>query len=165
MILLVTPNLRGQECAIAIKEFSGHEVVLAESLQQATSLLRANEYVGVVLDQYLTETETTQASALMEHVGTAIPIQVNLAVSGLERVVREVQAALQRRTREEMIARRAAHEHLHSELSGTVTALVLHCDLAIAMPDLPEAAREKLQGARDLVQKLRTQLHTEMDVN
>ena len=162
MILLVTPNLRGEECAAAIKEATGSEVVLAESLQRATGLLRANEYDSVVLDQYLLETEEEQTSTLMEHLGTAIPVQVNLAVSAMERVVREVRAAVQRRDREQMIARRSAQQALRSELNSTVTALLLDCELAIATPDLPPATAEKLQAARDLVQRLRTQLSAEM---
>jgi hypothetical protein len=161
MILLVTPNLRGEECAVAIKEATGREVALADSLQGATGLLRTNEYVGVVLDQYLLETEPDQTSTLMEHLGTAIPVQVNLAVSGMERVVREVRAAVERRAREQTLARRAAQETLQSELNSTLTALLLNCDLAIATPELPSATVEKLQAARALVQKLRTQLRSE----
>lgn len=165
MILLVTPNVRGRACAAAISEAIGQEVVVAESLQRATALLRANEYVSVVLDQYLLETEADAASTLMEHLGTAIPVQVNLAVSGLDRLVREVGAAVQRRSREEIIARRAAQETLHSELNGTVTALLLHCELAIATPGLPAETVEKLQSARELVNKLRMQLHSEINKN
>jgi DNA-binding NtrC family response regulator len=162
MILLVTPNSRGQECATALSEATGIEVVVAESLQRATTLLRTNEYVAVVLDQYLLETEADQTSTLMKHLGNAIPVQVNLAVSRMERLVREVQAAVQRRKREQVIARRAAQERLQSELSGTVTALLLHCDLAMAVPGLPPATVDKLQAARELVNKLRTQLHSEI---
>lgn len=161
MILLVTPNLRGEECAAALREATGNQVVIAESLQRATSLLRSNEYVTVVLDQYLLETEADETSTLMEHLGIAIPVQVNLAVSGMDRLVREVRAAVQRRKREELAARRAAEETLHSELNGTLTALLLNCELAIATPGLPAATLGKLQSARELVNKLRTQLHPE----
>lgn len=162
MILLVTPNQHGEECAAAIKEATGCEVALAESLQQATGLLRANEFISVVLDQYLLEAEENQASALMEHLGTAIPAQVNLAVSGMERVAREVRAATQRRTREQTIARRAAQQALQSQLNSTVTALLLDCELALASPGLPAATTEKLQGARDLAQRLRRQLEADV---
>ncbi len=161
MILLVTPNLKGEDCALALTEATGSEVEVVQSLQEATSSLRANQYDSVVLDQYLLETETGQASTLMEHLGTAIPVQVNLAVSGMERMVREVRAALQRPAREQVIARRAAQEALRNELNSTVTALLLHCELALASLDLPTTAAEKLRAAHELVGRLRTQLNSE----
>jgi hypothetical protein len=76
-------------------------------------------------------------------------------------VVREVRAAVERRAREQTLARRAAQETLQNELNSTLTALLLNCDLAIATPELPAATMEKLQAARALVQKLRTQLRSE----
>src|SRR5271168_290148 len=105
MILLVTPSERASECAAALHEATGEEVVIAESLARATTLLRAECYLAVVLDQYLLETEPDEAGTTIEHLGTAIPVQVNLAISGIERLVREVRAALQRRQREEVRAR------------------------------------------------------------
>jgi hypothetical protein len=165
MILLVTPNLRGRECAAALSEAIGIEAVVTESLQRATTLLRTQEYDSVVLDQYLLETEAEQTGTLMEHLGSAIPVQVNLAVSGMDRLVREVRAAVERRKREQAIARRVAQESLQSELSDTVTALLLHCELAIASPGLPPSTVERLQAARELVDKLRMQLHSGISKN
>ena len=111
-------------------------------------------------DQYLLETEPDEAGATIEHLDTAIPVQVNLAISGMERLVREVRAAVQRREREELTARRAAIEKLHCELSGTVTALLLSTELAMGTPELPTAAAEKLDSVYELVQQLRKQLET-----
>jgi hypothetical protein len=160
MILLVTPNLRGEECAAALSEVTGEEVSVAESLRQATGLLRTNSYISVVFDQYLLETEAEETETLMQHLGMAIPVQVNLAVSGLDRLAREVRAAVQRRKREEVVARRAAERMLYSELNGTITALLLQCELAMAAPGMPEVALEKVDAAHALVKKLREQLHS-----
>jgi hypothetical protein len=96
----------------------------------------------------------------MQHLGTAIPVQVNLAISGLDRVVREVRAAVDRRKREEAAARQAAVGTLHSELNGTLTALLLECELALRVPGIPAAVTEKLQSAHALVKKIRSQLET-----
>ena len=161
MILLVTPNLRAEECAAALREATGEEIVLAESLRRATTRLRADSYLSVVLDQYLLEAEPDETETLMQHLGDAIPVQVNLAISGLDRLVREVRAAVQRRKHEEVLARRAAQKTLHSELNGTVTALLLTCELALSTPDLPPAVLEKLHSAHALVEKLRSQLREE----
>jgi hypothetical protein len=160
MILLVTPSERASECAAALHEATGEEVVVAESLARATTLLRAECYLAVVLDEYLLETEPHEAGTTLEHLGTAIPVQVNLAISGMERLVREVRAAMQRRQREEVKARQAAVGRLHSELNGTVTALLLSIELALETPGLPAAANEKLQSVHELVKKLRKQLES-----
>ena len=73
-------------------------------------------------------------------------------------VVREVRAALCRRSREQIAAHQAAVGLLQSELSGIVTALLLQCELALETPSLPDDAVEKLRSAHYLVQKLRSQL-------
>jgi hypothetical protein len=38
---------------------------------------------------------------MIEHLGTAFPVYLNFAVTGMERLVREVRSALHRRKREE----------------------------------------------------------------
>jgi hypothetical protein len=121
-------------------------------------LLRAGCYRAVVLDQTLLEAEPDQAAATMAHLDTAIPIQVNLALTGIDRLAREVRAALERRQREEVSARQAAMGVLHGELNGTITALLLSSELALETPALPAAATEKLLSVHDLVTKLRKQL-------
>jgi hypothetical protein len=160
MILLVTPSERAPECAAALRDATGEEITIAESLARATALLRAECYLAVVLDQYLLETEPDEAGTTIEHLGTAIPVQVNLGISGMERLVREVRAAVQRRKREEARARRAAIGKLHSELNGTITALLLSTELAMGTRSLPSAAAEKLQSVYELVTQLRRQLES-----
>jgi hypothetical protein len=160
MILLVTPSDRANDCARALKENTGEEVVVAESLRRAATLLRSDSYLAVVLDQHILESEPDEIDTAMQHLGTAIPVQVNLAISGLGRLVREVHAAVQRRKREEAAARQAAVGALHSELNGTITALLLHCELALEVPGLPPAAEDKLHSAHALVKKIRAQLES-----
>lgn len=158
MILLVTPSARADECVKAIRENTGENVDVAGSLRRAASLLRSQSYLAVVFDQHLFELEPNETETTMQHLGTAIPIQMSLAVSGAERVVREVRAALNRRVHEQLAARRDAVCQLHSELSGTVTALLLECELALQSPGLSPPAVEKLHNAHELVQRLRAQL-------
>lgn len=160
MILLVSPIDRANECARALQENMGEEVVVAEDLRQAATLLRSNSYLAVVLDQHVLESEPDEIDTAMQHLGTAIPVQVNLAISGLDRLVREVRAAVERRKREEVAARRAAVGALHSELNGPLTALLLECELALKVPGLPATAEEKLHSAHELVNKIRAQLET-----
>src|SRR5216683_3486510 len=89
------------------------------------------------------------------------PVQVNLGISGMERLVREVRAAVQRRQHEEVRARHAAIGRLQSEMNGTVTALLLSSELALETPGLPPAAAEKLESVHALVKRLRKQLETQ----
>jgi len=160
MILLVTPSERAPECAAALREAAGEGIVVAESLARAATLLRAESYLAVVLDQYLVETEPHEAENTLEHLGTSILVPVNLAISGMERLVREVRAALQRRQREELRARQAAIVRLQSELNGTITALLLSSELALEIAGLPAAAAEKLQSVHDVVKRLQKLLES-----
>jgi hypothetical protein len=161
MILFVSPNTRIENCIAAVADATEEQVIAAKSLSEATSLARAEVCSVVVLDQYLFEIEPDETETLLLHLGTAIPVQVNLAISGTERVVREVRAALRRRKQEEDAARAGAVRKLHADLNETVTALLLSCDLAAETPGLAPAAAERLRSIRDLVRKLRSQLYVE----
>jgi hypothetical protein len=158
MILLVTSSARAPECAAALNQATGERVVVAESLSRATTLLRAQCYLAVVLDQYLLEADPREAENVLDHLGTAIPVQVNLGISGMERLVREAREAVERRQREEVGARKAVISRMYGELNGTVTALLLSSELALATPGLPAAAAEKIESVHELVKKLRKQL-------
>ena len=160
MILVITPNLAAEECAEALRHATSEEVVMAASMREAAALLRSESYLAVVLDQFLLETEPEETESVMRHLGTAIPLQMNLAISGGDRLAREVRAAVQRRRREELAARRAAVGTLQCELNGTVTALLLSCELALRVPGLSVAATEKIESAHELVKKLRSQLES-----
>jgi hypothetical protein len=158
MILLVTPSERAPECAAALHAATGDQVTTAESLARATTLLRADHYQVAVLDQYLLEAEPDEAGTLIEHLDTAIAVPVNLAITGVDRLAREVQTATERRRREQGQARHAAIGQLQSELNGTMTALLLSVELARETPGLPPEAEQKLQSVHELVKGLRRQL-------
>jgi hypothetical protein len=160
MILLVTSSARAPECAAALNQATGERVVTAESLPRATTLLRAECYLAVVLDQYLLEADPREADTVRDHMGTAIAVPVNLGISGMERVVREVREAVERRERVEVGARRAVMGRMYGELNGTVTALLLSSELALETPGLPAAAAEKIESVHELVKKLRRQLES-----
>jgi hypothetical protein len=161
MILLITSSGRASECAAALKAATGEAIVVAETLARATTLLREDSCLAVVLDQYFLETEPRQAETMLKHLDTAILIKVNLAISGKERLVRDVRTALQCRELEEARAHHAAAGHLRNELNGTVTSLLLCVDLAMKMEGLPIPATEKLVTIRILVGRLREQLESE----
>src|SRR5712692_2547984 len=110
VILLITPSARAQDCAKAIQEATAESAQVAATLRQAATQLRAQEYSAVVIDQSLLEAEPDESEMLLQHVGMAIPVHVSFAISGMERVLREVRAALQRRKREVLLARQGAKQ-------------------------------------------------------
>jgi hypothetical protein len=161
MILLITPSARGQQCADSIAGATGRETRWAKSLQEGATFLREQTYSAVVIDQFLVETEPEDAGQLIEHFGTAFPVYINFAITGMERLLRDVRSALHRRQREEAVARRAVQDQLRSEMRETLTALLLSCELAMSAPDVPVTAVEKIRTIDGLARELRTQLRAE----
>ena len=158
MILLITPSARGQECLVAVQAATGEEAHWARNLQEATTRLREENYSAAVIDQFLLETEPEEGEQTMEHLGTAFPVHINFAVTGMDRLVREVRSALHRRKREESLARRAVAEQIRCEMRETLTALLLSCELAMLVPDVPDPAVEKIRSIDHLARELRLRL-------
>jgi hypothetical protein len=104
------------------------------------------------------EVEPDECDQLLQHLGGATPVYVNFAISGIDRVVRDTKTALARRAREESVARHSAEQAIWSELREDVTAMLLSCDLALAVPGLPISAMEKLRSVPELACHLRTKL-------
>jgi hypothetical protein len=158
MILLITPSNRIKECAQSLQSATNHSVDLAPSLPAASNKLREREYDAVILDQFLMEAEPDESDQLLQHVGTATPVYVNFAISGVERVVRETRTSLARRRGEEQVARQSAQRAVWNELREDVTGLLLSCDLALAVPGVPGAAADKLRSMHELACHIRERL-------
>ncbi len=158
MILLITPSERGQQCADFLQGATGEQTQWAKDLQGAVQHLREQTYSAVVIDQFLLETEPEQGEQLIEHVGTAFPVHINFAVTGMERLLREVRSALHRRKREESAARRSVAEQMRCEMRETLTALLLSCELAMSVPGLPVPAAERIRSIDTLARELRLRL-------
>ncbi|HEY4905208.1 MAG TPA: hypothetical protein VIH89_17155 [Candidatus Sulfotelmatobacter sp.] len=160
MILIITASASGQQCLDALKAATNSEVHWAQTVQHATTQLRQQTYSAAVIDQFLLETEPEESDQMLEHLGTAFPVYVNFAVTGLDRLVREVRSALHRRRREEIAARRAVEDQLRSEMGETLTALLLSCELAMSLSGVPAPAAERIQAIDNLARELRVRLST-----
>ncbi len=97
---------------------------------------------------------------MLEHLGTAFPVYINFAVTGMERLLREVRSALHRRKREETAARRCVQDQMRSEMRETLTAMLLSCELAMAVADVPPPAAEKIRSIDSLARELRIHLES-----
>lgn len=161
MILLITPSARGQQCADSVAAATAQETRWAQNLQEGATRLREQTYSAVVIDQFLVETEPEESGQLTEHLGTAFPVYVNFAITGMERLVRDVRSALHRRQREESVARRAVQSQITSQMRETLIALLLSCELAMSVPDVPVPAVERIKAIDNLARELRLQLRAE----
>ncbi len=165
MILLITPSPRAQECAALIHEATGEGTECVESVRRASKLLRGAEYSALVIDQYLAECDPDGTEVLLQHAGSAVPVYVNLAISGSERVLRELKQALRRSQKERQEAHREAELTLRNELKDSLTALLLSCELALAVPQVPANAQAKIRSACDLAKDIRSRLGLEESVS
>jgi len=53
------------------------------TVRVAVSNLRSQEYSAVVIDQLLPDAEPDESDQILQHLGTAIPVYVNCAISGI----------------------------------------------------------------------------------
>jgi signal transduction histidine kinase len=157
-ILLVTGIDGARNCADVLAKHLDTEVEVAEGRKAALAALRQREFAAVVVDETVTACDPAAAEAIWERSGLAIPVQFNFALSGAERLIREIRAALQRREREQLIARRAAAAAVESELKTTLAGLLLQSQLALSSSEAGTPVAERLRMVTSLAGDLRRQL-------
>jgi DNA-binding NtrC family response regulator len=158
-ILIVTGIEGARNCAEAVATQLGMAVEMAESRKAALAALRRREFSAVVVDESMAECDPAAAEAIWEHAGLAIPLQINFALAGSARLVREIRAGLHRREREQTLARRAAAAEIENELKTTVAGLLLNSQLALSGGEVPSSVADKLRVVADLAGSLRRQLN------
>ena len=158
MVILVTTSSRAKECAAAIEHKTRQKADIATSMARAVELLQANDYDALVLDESFQQMEMGSASLVTSHAGMAIPIYVNLALHGAERVALDVNCGLERLVGEKLASMRAAENLLRNDLRGEVTAILLNCELALHERQLLPSVAEKLHVMHDLAEQMRHRL-------
>jgi len=157
-ILFVTGIEGARNCAEFIAKQLEMEVAVADGRKAALALLRQREFAAVVVDDTVAGCDPAAAEAIWERAGLAIPLQINFALSGAARLVREIRAALHRREREQTLARRAAAAAVESELKSTLAGLLLQSELALSTSDAASPVAERLKTVASLAGDLRRQL-------
>jgi hypothetical protein len=127
---------------------------VAPSLREAAISLRGQDYSAVVIDQSALDLDPDESSAVLQHLGTAVPVYVNFGINSTERVVRELRIALQRRETEGQIVRQVVERQLRSELKSTATAILVSCEMALKSPELSAPAQTKMETVRELAQQI-----------
>jgi len=163
-ILMVTGIEGARNCAAVVGGQLGMEVEVAEGRKAALVALRRREFIAVVVDETMAECDPAAAEAVWTHAGLAIPLQINFALSGAARLIREIRAALHRREREQTLARRAATAAIECELKSTVAGLLLHSQLALSGSEVSSPVAEKLRVVAELAGSLRQQLSAPMQM-
>ncbi len=162
-ILLVTGIEGARNCAEVLAKQLDMEVVVAEGRKHATQLLRQREFAAVILDETITGCDPAATEAIWERAGLAIPMQINFALSGAARLVREIRSALHRREREQELARRAAAAAVEAKLKSTVAGLLLQSQLALSNSEADSPLAERLKLVASLAGDLRRQLNATGD--
>jgi len=158
-ILMVTGIEGATNCAATVGAQLELEVEVAAGRREALAALRKREYLAVVIDETLAECDPAAADRICENAGLAIPLQINFALSGAARLIREIRAALHRREREQSLARTAAAAAIEAELKSTVAGLLLHSQLALSGNEVPAPVADRLRVVADLAGNLRQQLN------
>lgn len=158
MILLITKSSHDQECAAALLAATRINIVLAPDIRTALARLRDEEFSAVVVDESLLEPSAKSIDLLVKRLGRAVGVFVNLAVSRMERVVRDVQAALHRAEQERAVARQAVEFDLRGQLRSELTGILLWTQQALELPALPAAAESKLKSVYETADKIRERL-------
>ena len=161
-ILLVTGIEGARNCADVVQKHLGMPVEVAAGRREALACLRKGEFQALVIDETLAECDPAAADRICEAAGLAIPLQINFAVSGAARLIREIRSALHRREREQAVARRAAAAAMEVELKSTVAGLLLHSQLALSGAEVPAPVADRLRVVADLAGSLRQQLSAPM---
>jgi hypothetical protein len=157
-ILMITAIAGAENCAAVVSKQFGWTVEIAVNRKEGLAALRHREFALVVLDESLIDSRDDCADSLIKCAGLAIPLEINFAISGCGRLVREIRAALLRREREQELALRAAATSIQSDLRDTVAGLLLQSQLALAQPALSPQLAEKLRLVAELAANLRQRL-------
>jgi hypothetical protein len=158
MILLITSVAKAQECAQALQAATSEPVMVCAGVQETIARLQEKEFSAVVIDLLLLDAQPDVYETILQHLGSAVPVCLNFAITGMARAAREVRWALQRRKREVLAAKNDAQQVLSHELKDALTALLLTCEMAMQVPELPTQAATKMQAVKALAGEMSVKL-------
>jgi hypothetical protein len=155
-VLLLAPEAAGLPVADALRRALDAEIVLHATPRAGLAAVRHREFTLVLLDETLAIADP-QTTERLYQASTAPLLEVNFAISGAPRIVRQARAALVRRSRDFAQAHTAAAALLHSELNQTLSGLLLESELALrqATPEQAPKLQELVQLAGSLRDRLR----------
>lgn len=155
-LLLIAPESASQPIAEALRNDLRAEVETTANRRAALTSLRRNEFALILIDESLATADSVDL--LYQNAGSAVILELNLALSSAARIVRQARSALSRRTQDLATAHTAAAAALHSELNAALAGILLESQLALreAPPAQTPRLRRLVQLASDLRDRLRT---------
>jgi hypothetical protein len=161
MILLVWASERAEECARKIEAAFQQPVTKVSTLEEAGKSLQSERFTAVLLDQSIAEREPGETDHLIHHLGGAVPVFVNFGISGVERVLRELRAALNRQARESRLTQQQARMALWDSLKDDITGLLLCCGVILDDQSLSPALAVRVQTIEAIAKRLQEKLLVE----
>jgi signal transduction histidine kinase len=157
-VLIVTGMEGAENCASSLSTILGLHCEAVSGRRAALAALRHTEFAVLVVDESMANIDPVAVEMIWSQAGLAIPLEVNFALSGAQRLAREIRMALRRSERERALAHEAATAAMESELKTTVAGLLLHSQLALQHSEISGTLAERLQLVADLAGSLRQQL-------
>ena len=155
-ILLIAPESTAPAVADALRRNLDAAVETASNRRTGLAALRRGEYCLVLLDEALAAADPQATDLLYQNAASAPGLEINFIITGPQRIVRQVRAALARRAHDHAQARAAVTAALHSKLNSSLTGLLLESQLALREANPKQ--EEKLKQVVELAGKLRDQL-------
>ena len=156
-ILLIVPVAAADPTAMALRSALDIEVEATPSCHTALGCLRQREYSLVLLDEGMAAHDQEVTDLIYRGANSAPVLEINFALSGASRIVRQVRSAMTRRAFDRAQAHAAAALALQNELNVTLTGLLLESQLLLreATPQLEPKLRHVVELAGDLRDRLR----------
>ena len=155
-LLLIAPESAAQPIAAALRLELREEVDTTPSRRAALALLRRNDFALILIDESLASADSATTDLLYQNAGSALILELNLALSSAARIVRQARSALARRTQDLATARSAATAILQNELNTTLAGVLLESQLALR--DASPAQAPRLRHLDHLAGDLRDRL-------
>ena len=156
-LLLMAPEKASIPIAEALRTGLGADVHILPHRRSALTTVRRKQFDLILIDEGMAASDATTIEQMYQNAGSASLLEINLALSSAERIVRQARAALARRSQEFARVQTAALSQLRSELNATLAGLLLEAQLALreANPAQTHRLRNLVKLAGDLRDHLR----------
>jgi len=154
MILVISSLLQSPDTVSTLQQALNEPVKISTSLGQAIEELQSQAFPAVIFDQLLLNADGDASDAALKNLGNAVPVYMNFAIMGAGRIASELRFAVKRRSRELLAAKDEAERSLRHEFKEKLTAILLSCEMALLIPELPVAVTLKLQSVEALAREM-----------
>ena len=156
-VLLIATEDVSAPVAESLRNVLAATVTAVRSTHDGISVLRRAEFDLVLVEEALASADLETADLLYHLAGAAAVLEVNFAVSGTPRLLRQIRSALARRVHDQTQARVAVLAELRNELGAALTGLLLEAQLAQRNAPADQATRMHLLVglAEDLRSRIR----------